>query len=62
MLMRAGILVDGVVVVPMGVMVVAVMGVVSFSEELCLSVMEVKYLGVGFGLVGGDIFDFNGVL
>ena len=35
MLMRAGILVGGVVVVVVGVMVVAV-GIVSFSEEQCL--------------------------
>ena len=47
MLMRAGILVGGVVVVEVGVMVVAVMGVIPFSEKLCLSVMQVKFLGYG---------------
>ena len=55
-------LVGGVVLVLVGIMVVAAMGVISFSEELCLSVIEFKCLGVGFGLVGGDIFDFGGVL
>ena len=47
MLMRAGILVGGVVVVEVGVMVVAVMGVIPFSEKLCLSVLQVKFLGYG---------------
>ena len=47
MLIRAGILVGGVVVVEVGVMVVAVMGVIPFSEKLCLSVMQVKFLGYG---------------
>ena len=47
MLMRAGILVGGVVVVEVGVMVVAVMAVIPFSEKLCLSVMQVKFLGYG---------------
>ena len=42
MLMRAGILVGGVVVVAVGVMVVVVVGIVSFSEEWCLSVMKVE--------------------
>ena len=42
MLMRIGILVDGVVVVAMGVMVVVVLGVIYFSEERCLSVIEVE--------------------
>ena len=41
MLMRAGILVGGVVAVAVGVMVVAV-GIVSFSEERCLPVTEVE--------------------
>ena len=54
MLMRAGILVGGVVVVAVCI--------VSFSKEGCLSVTEVECLRVGFGLVGGDIFDFGGVL
>ena len=47
MLMRAGILIGGVVVVAVGVMGVAAMGVIYFSEELCLSVMQVKFLGYG---------------
>ena len=47
MLMRASILIGGVVVVAVGVMGVAAMGVISFSEELCLSVMQVKFLGYG---------------
>ena len=42
MLMRIGILVDGVVVVAMGVMVVVALGVIYFSEERCLSVIEVE--------------------
>ena len=33
---------------------------ISFSEERCFSVMEVECLGVSFGLVGGNIFDFVG--
>ena len=40
MLMRAGILVGGVVVVTVGV--------ISFSEEQCLSATKVECLGVGF--------------
>ena len=42
MLMRAGILLGGLVVVVVGVMVVMAVGVVSFSEERCLSVKEVE--------------------
>ena len=42
MLMRAGILVGGVVVMVVGVMVVVELEVISFSEEWCLSVMEVE--------------------
>ena len=52
MLMSAGILVGDVVVVAMGVMP-------SF-EKRCLSVTEVECIGVGFGLVEGDIFDMAG--
>ena len=52
MLMSAGILVGDVVVVAMGVMP-------SF-EKRCLSVTEVECVGVGFGLVEGDIFDMAG--
>ena len=43
MLMTAGILVGGLVVVAVGVMEVVALGVVSFSEERRLSVMEVEY-------------------
>ena len=42
MLMRAGILVGGLVVVVVGVMVVVAVGVVSFSEERYMSVREVE--------------------
>ena len=42
MLLRAGILVGGLVVVVVGVMVVVAVGVVSFSEEWCLIVREVE--------------------
>ena len=54
MLMRAGILVGGVVVV--GVMVMVEVGVVSFSEGRCLLVADVEcvVVEVGCGLVGGD--------
>ena len=31
---------------------------ISFSEKLYLSVTVLEYLGVGFGLVGGDTFNF----
>ena len=61
MLMRPGCLVSKVVVVVVGVMVVVAVGAISFSEKWCLSVMEVMCLGVGFGLVGGDILDLGGV-
>ena len=55
MLMRAGILVGGVVVVAVGVMVKMEMRVVSFSEGRCLPMVEVQYVVVvGCGLVGGD--------
>ena len=37
-----------------GVMVVVALGMISFSQERCLSVMEVGCLRVGFRLVGGD--------
>ena len=52
MLMRAGILFGGVVVVAVGI--------VSLSEERCLFVTEVEYWRVRFGLVGRDIFDSGG--
>ena len=62
MLMRAGILFGEVVVVAVGVMVVAVVVVMSFFEKRCLSVMQMKVecSGVSFGLTGGDIFDLRG--
>ena len=41
--------------VPVGVTVVVAVGVISISEKRCFSVMEVECLGLGFGLVGGDI-------
>ena len=60
MLVRAGILVGGVVVVVMGVMVMVEVEVVSFSEGRCLPVAEVESLVVGCGLVGGDVLNFGG--
>ena len=59
LMLRAGILVGEVVVVVVGVMAVKGVGVICF-EKRCLSVMEVECLGVGFGLVGVDIFDLGG--
>ena len=50
MLIRAGILVC--------VTVVVVVGMVCFGNR-SLSVKEVEYLGVGFRLVGGDIFSLD---
>ena len=60
MLMRTGILVDGVVVVAVGVMVMVEVGVVSFSEGRCLPVAEVECAVVGCGLVRGDVLNFGG--
>ena len=60
MLMRAGILVGEVVVMVVGMMVVVAVGVLFSSENWCLSVSEVQCLGLGFWLVGDDIFDFGG--
>ena len=57
MLMRAGILVGGVVVVVVAVMVMVEVGVVSFSEGRCLPVVECVV--VGCELVGGDILNFK---
>ena len=56
--MRAGILFGGVIVMAVGVMVVAAVRV-SFFKKLFLSVtkVEVEWLEVSFGLLGGDIFD-----
>ena len=60
MLMRAGILVGGVVVVAVGVMVKMEMRVVSFSEGRCLPMVEVQdVVVVGCGLVGGDASKFG---
>ena len=60
MLMRTGILVDGVVVVAVGVMVMVEVGVVSFSEGRCLPVAEVECAVVGCGLVRVDVLNFGG--
>ena len=62
MLMRADILVGGVVVVVVGVMVMVEVGVgvASFSEGRCLPVVEVECVVVGCGLVGGDVLNFIG--
>ena len=59
MLMKAGILVGELVVVAVGMVVVVVVGVIFFSEKRYLLLTEVECLGVGFGLVEGDIFDFG---
>ena len=47
MLMKAGILV--------GELEVVAVGVISISEKRFLSAMQMECLGVGFGLVAGDI-------
>ena len=60
MLIGAGILVGGVVVVVMGVMVMVEVGVVSFSEGRCLPVAEVECVVVGCGLVGDGVLNFGG--
>ena len=57
MLMRAGIFVGEVVVAVVGVIVAVAVGVMFWKT---LSVTEVECLGVGFGMVGGDIFDLDG--
>ena len=44
----------------MVVMAVGAVGIISFSEKRFLSVTEVKFLGLGFRLVGGDILDLGG--
>ena len=59
MLMRAGILVGGVVVVVVGVMVMVEMGVVSFPKGRCLPVAERECVVVGCGLVAGDVLNFG---
>ena len=55
MLMRAGILVGGVVVVVVRVMLMVEVEVVSFPEGRFLPVAEVERVVVGCGLVGGDV-------
>ena len=65
MLMRAGALVGEAVAEAVGMMavmvvvVVVMVGIIYFSEKRCLSVTEVKCLGVGFRLVRGDILDLG---
>ena len=58
MLMRAGIMVGGVVVVE--VMVMVEVGVVSFSEGRSLPVVEVECVVVGCRPVRGDVLNFGG--
>ena len=58
MLMRAGIMVGGVVVVE--VMVMVEVGVVSFSEGRCLPVVEVECVVVACRPVRGDVLNFGG--
>ena len=60
MLMRAGIMVGGVVVVVVEVMVMVEVGVVSFSEGRCLPVVEVECVVVGCRPVRGDVLNFGG--
>ena len=59
MLMRAGILVGGVVVVVVGVMVIVEIEVVSFPEGRCLPVAEAECVAVDCGLVAGDALNFG---
>ena len=59
MLMRAGILVGGVVVVVVGVMVMVEMGVVSFPKGRGLPVAEREGVVVGCGLVAGGVLNFG---
>ena len=60
MLMRAGVLVGGVVLVAVGLMVMLEVVVVSFSEGRCLPVAEVECLVVDYLLVGVDALNFGG--
>ena len=60
MLMRAGILVVGVVLMVVGVMVMVKVRVVSFSEGRCLPEAEVECVVVGCGLVEDDVLNFGG--
>ena len=60
MLMRADVLVGGVVLVAVGVMVMVEVVVVSFSEGRCLPVAEVECVVVDYVLVGGDALNFSG--
>ena len=65
MLMRAGTLVGEVVAEAVGmmlvmvVMIMVVVGIIYFFEKRCLSLTEVKCLGVDFRLVRGDIPDLG---
>ena len=59
MLMRADILVGGVVVVVVRVMLMVEVEVVSFLEGSFLPVAEVERVVVGCGLVGGDVLNFG---
>ena len=59
MLMRAGTMVGGVVVVVVEVTVMVKVGVVSFSEGSCLPVAQLECVVVGCGLVKGDVLNFG---
>ena len=59
MLMRAGTMVGGVVVVVVEVIVMVKVGVVSFSEGSCLPVAQLESVVVGCGLVKGDVLNFG---
>ena len=59
MLMRAGTMVGGVVVVVVEVIVMVKVGVVSFSEGSCLPVAQLECVVVGCGLVKGDVWNFG---
>ena len=62
MLMRAGILFGQAALVVVGVMVVEAVGVMSLFEKRSLLVreVEVKCVGVSFGLIGGNILGLGG--
>ena len=64
MLMRAGILFGEAALVVVGVMVVEAVGVMSLFEKRSLLVteveVEVKCVGVSFGLIGGNILGLGG--
>ena len=58
-LVIAGILVGGVVVMVVEVMVMVLVGAMSFFERRCLTVVEVECVVAGCGLVGGDALNFR---